>query len=362
MIPFSARPGTVRRTGVLARARVLALVVGTSVAIAPRAAAQSLFRDEAPVTLTLATNLRDLMRERDSTELRWFGTEMTYTDSAGRERKVPVELRARGHFRRQARNCLFPPLYIRAARAARDSSILRGNPRLKIVTPCRPSAEDYQQYILLEYLMYRTYAVVNPAVHHRTRLASITYKDSTDRVKPITVTAFFLEIEEEVADEAELEHSETQGALFADVVADELNRVSLWEFWIGNTDWSVAALHNIELFRNPAGDYIPVAYDFDWSGAVNARYSFPNPTLGIRTVRERLHRGPCRTAAEWAPTIAHFTSKKAAVDSLWATPIAGLDPKRRDDSKAYLDQLWPILADARRFERMVINVCQRLGN
>jgi hypothetical protein len=341
--------------------RALALVAALAVT-APMATAQTLFRDDAPLVLSLTTNLRDLMRERDSTELRWFATELTYTDSAGRERQVPVELRARGHFRRQARNCAFPPLYIRASRAARDSSILRGNPRLKIVTPCRPNAEDYQQYIFLEYLMYRTYAIVNPAAHHRARLANITYKDSTDRVKPITVTAFFLEIEEEVADEAKLEYSETQGALFADLVAEELNRVSLWEFWIGNTDWSVAALHNIELFRNPAGDYIPVAYDFDWSGAVNARYSFPNPTLGIRTVRDRLHRGPCRTAAEWAPAVAHFQSKKAAVDSLWAAPIPGLDPKRRDDSKAYLDSFWPILSDARRFDRMVINTCQKLGN
>ena len=50
-----------------------------------------------------------------------------------------------------------------------------------------------------------------------------------------------LEIEEEVADEAKLEYSETTGALFADVVAADLDRLSLWEFWIGNTDWSVAA-------------------------------------------------------------------------------------------------------------------------
>lgn len=352
-------------TRLLTRARLalrLGLLAGALAPAARPAAAQALFRDEAPLTLTLTTNLRDLMRERDSTELRWFATEMSYTDSAGRELKVPVELRARGHFRRQARNCLFPPLYIRASRAARDSTVLRGNPRLKIVTPCRPASEDYQQYILLEYMMYRTYAVINPAVHHRTRLANITYKDSTDRVKPITVTAFFLEIEEEVADEAKLEYAETQGALFADLVAADLDRLSLWEFYIGNTDWSVAALHNIELFRNQQGDYIPVAYDFDWSGAVNARYSFPNPTLGIRTVRERLHRGPCRTAAEWAPTLAYYQSKRAAIDSVWAVPVPGLDAKRRDESKAYLDSFWPIIGDARRFERMVVNICQRQGN
>ncbi len=330
-------------------------------ALPSSADAQSLFRDEAPLELTLVTNLRDLLRERDSTELRWFGAVMTYTDEKGVARNVPTELRARGHFRRQARNCAFPPIFIRAGKTARDSSILQGNPRLKIVTPCRPTAEDYQQYILLEYLMYRTYSVLNE-VHHRTRLATITYKDSTDRVKPIVVTAFFLEVEQEVADEYKLEFSETMGALFADVDSTTLDRISLFEYWIGNTDWSVAALHNIELFRKPDGDYIPVAYDFDWSGAVNARYSFPNPTLGIRTARERLHRGPCRTAEQWAPTIAFYKSKRTAVDSVWALPIAALDPKRRADTKAYLDQLWPILDNPRQFGRAVVDICQKQGN
>lgn len=350
----SARPSR-------ARLAWLALVAVAGLATALPAGAQALFRDEKPLTLTLTTNLRDLTRERDSTELRWFGAELAYTDESGAARRVPVELRARGHFRRQARNCTFPPLFLRASRGARDSTILQGNPRLKVVTPCRPATEDYQQYILLEYLMYRTHAVIQP-VHHRTRLARITYKDSTDRVKPIEVTAFFLEVGEEVADEHGLEYSEQTGALFADVDQPTLDRLSLFEFWIGNTDWSVAALHNIELYRNKQGDYIPVAYDFDWSGAVNARYSFPNPTLGIRTVRERLHRGPCRTAQEWAPTIAYFQERRAAVDSVWALPIEGLDPKRRADAKAFLDQLWPILADAKQFNRRVVESCQKLGN
>ena len=345
-------------TRTLLRSFLVALLVG---ALPSGAGAQSIFRDATPLELTLTTNLRDLVRERDSTELRWFGAEMSYTDEKGVARRVPTELRARGHFRRQARNCAFPPIFIRASKTARDSSILQGNPRLKIVTPCRPTAEDYQQYILLEYLMYRTYSVLQE-VHHRTRLANITYKDSTDRVKPIVVTAFFLEIEEEVADEHKLKFSETMGALFADVDSTALDRISIFQYWIGNTDWSLAGLHNIELFRKPDGDYIPVAYDFDWSGAVNARYSFPNPTLGIRTVRERLHRGPCRTAEQWAPTIAYYKSKRTAIDSVWALPMTALDPKRRADTKAFLDQLWPILDNPRQFGRAVVDICQRQGN
>ncbi len=341
------------------RSTMLALSVGVAL-VAGDARAQALFRDEAPLKLTVTTNLRDLLRERDSTELRWFGAELSYDDAAGAAARVPVELRARGHFRRQARNCSFPPLFLRANRAARDSSILRGNPRLKVVTPCRPAVAEYQQYILLEYLLYRTYAVVN-GVHHRTRLIDVTYRDSTDRVKAITVTAFLLEIEDEVADEHELELVDITGAIFDDVKPEVLNRLSLFEYWIGNTDWSLGALHNITLFRGPDG-YVPVAYDFDWSGAVNARYSFPQSTLGIRTVRERLHRGPCRTAEQWAPTLAHYLSIKPAVDSIWTMPVPGLDDRKRADTKSYLDQLWPILADPRRFQRSVIDICQKIGN
>jgi len=341
---------------------VACLLLSASVAGRP-IGAQVLFRATTPVAITLTTNLRDIVRERDSTALRWFGAEMTWADEGAlaASRSMPVELRARGHFRRQARNCSFPPLFLRADKAAREKTILQGNPRLKVVTPCRPNAPEYQQYILLEYMMYQTYALLNP-IHHRARLATITYKDSTDRVKPITVTAFLLETEEEVADQHKLTSLDQTGALFADFDQASLDRIALWEFWIGNTDWSVAALHNIELFRNEAGTYYPVAYDFDWSGAVNARYAFPNPMLGIRTVRQRLHRGPCRTAAEWAPTIAHYKGKRAAIDSLWAASVPGLEDKRRDDTKAFLDELWAILGDPKRFDRAVVKECQAKGN
>jgi hypothetical protein len=333
------------------------LLVGTAHSLA----AQPLFKAEAPVELTLTTNLRDLVRERDSTSLRWFATDMRFADDSGTAQTLAVRLRARGHFRRQARNCAFPPLSLRADREVRDGSLLQGNPRLKIVTPCRPGSDEYQQYILAEYLLYRTLAVIQP-VHHRTRLARITYRDSTDRVRPIEVTGFFLEVDEEVADEHKLALAEQQGALWADVDGPTLDRLSLFEFWIGNTDWSLAGLHNIVLYRDSSGTYIPVPYDFDWSGAVNARYSFPNAMLGIRSVRERLHRGPCRTAEQWAPTIAHYRERRAAIDSVWATPIPGLEDRTRRAAKEYLDQLWPILDDPRRFKRAVIDVCQKLGN
>ncbi|MBA3852845.1 MAG: hypothetical protein C0503_00430 [Gemmatimonas sp.] len=323
--------------------------------------AQPLFREQAPITVTITTNLRDLTRERDSTRLRWFGAEMRYMDEAGAERKLAVEVRARGHFRRQSSNCTFPPLFLRAERDVRDSSLLQGNPRLKIVTPCRPASAEYQQYIFTEYKAYRSYAVID-SIHHRVRLANITYVDSLNRVRPIAVTAFFMETDEEVGDEHHLEVFEQQGALWDVFDGPHIDRISLWEYAIGNTDWSVSALHNIVMFRDSLGGYRPVAYDFDWTGLVNPRYAFPNTTLGIRSVRQRLHRGPCRSAAEWEPTLGHYRARRAVLDSIWSTPEPGQDPKRLEEAKRYLDEFWRVIDDPREFKREVIDRCQRIGN
>lgn len=337
------------------------LLAGLALCGATALPGQPLFREKAPVELTLTTNLRDLLRERDSTSLRWFGAEMTYADGSGAPRTVATDLRARGHFRRQARNCAFPPLFLRAGRDAREGTLLQGNPRLKLVTPCRPTVRDYQQYILLEYLVYQLYEQVQP-VHHRTRLARITYRDSSERVQPIGVTAFFLEVEEEVADEHGLTFLEQTGALWDDVDGPTLDRLALFQYFVGNTDWSLAALHNMSIFRTEAGLFVPVAYDFDWSGAVNARYSFPNPKLGIRRVTDRLHRGPCRSAEQWAPTIARFKAARPAMDSILAAGVPGLDSRLLKDTREWLDGFWPILDDPRRFKREVIDECQRHGN
>ncbi|WKW12278.1 hypothetical protein Strain138_001562 [Pseudogemmatithrix spongiicola] len=340
--------------------RALFVLTVASATAAP-IAAQPLFRDQVPVAVTITTNLRDLTRERDSTRLRWFGAELKYADSAGNAVTLPVEVRARGHFRRQSSNCTFPPLFLRAGREARDGSLLQGNPRLKIVTPCRPASTDYQQYIFTEYKAYRSYAVID-SIHHRVRLANITYVDSLNRVRPISVSAFFMETDEEVGDEHALEVFEQKGALWEVFDGPHIDRIALWEYAIGNTDWSVSGLHNIVMFRDSSGAYRPVAYDFDWTGLVNPRYAFPNATLGIRTVRQRLHRGPCRTAEQWAPTIAHFKSRRAAIDSIWTTPEPGQDARRLEEAKRYLDEFWRVLDDPREFKREVIDQCQRHGN
>ena len=84
---------------------------------------------------------------------------------------------------------------------------------------------------------------------------------------------------------------ETKGIPQTHLDASSAVILGLFQFMIGNTDWSVPGLHNIELVETATGDYLGVAYDYDWTGAIDARYAEPAATLGIRNVRQRLWRG-----------------------------------------------------------------------
>lgn len=324
------------------------------------AAAQRLFRSAAPVEVTFTTSLRKLVGERDSTRLNPYGALMTYRDSAGKDVSLPVVLRARGHFRRQARNCFFPPLRWDARRADVHGTLFQGLTRMKITTECRPGNSDYQQYILAEYAVYRLYQIISP-VHFRTRLARITYKDSAQAAPDVTSWAFFIEDDGEMARDNNMKLLDQKGALFDDLDQRQLMITTLFEYMIGNTDVSISGLHNIVLLRDSTGLAIrPVAYDFDFSGLVNTRYATPDPRLGIRRVTDRLHRGPCKPLAEWKPIFEYFQSKRSAVDSVYAS-IPGLSPGRARDASEYLADFWKVIANDRDAKADIVDRCQKLG-
>lgn len=322
--------------------------------------AQPLFKSDSVLEITITANMRDLLRERDSTKLRWFGAEFTYADGTGTS-TVPVELRARGHFRRQRGNCDFPPLMVKLPKADAKGTVLQGNPRVKLATPCRPNSAEFQQYILLEYGAYQAYQVLHSAAP-RTRLARITYQDSSERVKPVTVLAFFIEIDEEVAKEVSVALRENmKGARFRDVESETLQSLSLFQFMVGNPDWSLGALHNIYLLQDTLGLVTPVAYDWDWSGLVNTRYSFPDASLPIKSVTQRHYMGPCHTLQEWAPTLTRYREKKPALDAIWAS-IPELSPAKRTQAERYLDGFWKIIDSEREFRGTVMRTCRPEGN
>ena len=339
--------------------RPMLSMLALATAYVPMLRAQGLFRDTTALEVTIETDLKAVIKDRDSTKFAPHASTLTYRDSTGAAKTFPVTLRARGHFRRQARNCEFPPLKLEFERKDARETLFQGNSVLKITTNCRPTTSDYQQYILSEYALYRAYQIVSPRFF-RTRLAHITYHDTAKGMGDVVSWAFFIEDDKEVAKKFSTEILATRGALFQDLESTQLAITSLFEYMVANTDWSISGLHNISLMRDSIGIY-PVAYDFDWSGAVNARYSFPDARLGIRATTERLYRGPCRSMAEWQPILDRFLAARPRIDAVYES-IPAFDARRKRAVLDYFAEFYKIISDPKVARRALTDSCLPQGN
>jgi hypothetical protein len=108
---------------------------------------------------------------------------------------------------------------------------------------------------------------------------------------------------------------------------------------IGNTDYSIFALHNVKLLRTQDRKVYVVPYDFDLTGLVHTSYALPTPGLGQLTVRDRVYRGPCRPEAEIQPILERFRSRKDDILAVYDS-FAELDSGYRGDAKQYLEQFF----------------------
>jgi hypothetical protein len=343
------------RSGILSFATVLGCA-----SLAPRAEAQRLFRTDSALTVTITSDFGPLLKQRDSLELTKHPATFAYGADKGPAVSVPVRLRARGHFRRQARNCDFPPLWLEVKSSDAKQTVLTGLNKLKITTSCRPKSAEYEQYILQEYAVYRAYeALTNNSF--RTRMLHITYRDTAGKIAPVTTWGFFIEDVDDVAGHLGRKVLPAKGARFDDLDPDALSLLSMFEYFIGNTDWSISGLHNIALLQDSAATAVPVAFDFDWTGAVDARYAFPDKSLKIRTVSDRLYRGNCMTPAQFKSTLDRFLSKRSAIDAVFAQ-VPQLAPDRAKKMKGFFDDFWKRTADPRGLQREFEGDCQRNGN
>jgi len=315
-----------------------------------------LFADEAPLPFTLIANFKQIGRDRDSTsKVRYAGT-LVVPDTAGAERRIPVELRTRGHFRLRRSTCAFVNLLVSfpGKKGQLEGTPFADQKSLKLGAHCQEDPR-YENVLRREYLAYRLFNEVSPR-SFRARLATGTYVDSASG-KPLTTrVAMFLEHEDHVAARQGGRTREFRRALFADMDPVTLDQMSLFEYFIGNTDFSIYALHNVRLVVNEAGRVLPIPYDFDFSGLVSAPYSSPPPQLPIRTVRERLYRGPCRTWAELEPSVRRFTERETALLAL-VDRVPGLPPNEAREAREYLGGFFQVAKDPKQAQHSFIDEC-----
>jgi len=156
---------------------------------------------------------------------------------------------------------------------------------------------------------------------------------------PAVRYAFFIEEAEAMAERLGALYLEIEQAGPRDFGAEEAVRMSVFQYMVGNTDWSMVRFDNAEVLQTSGDVYVPVPYDFDWTGFMSARYARLDERMGIRNVRQRMYRGFCRPTFDFSTVYSQFVDIRADLEALY-TGQEGLDEDNARDAVQYLDDFY----------------------
>jgi hypothetical protein len=282
---------------------------------------------------------------------------LVYEDPADRSRhELRISVRARGNFRKKPENCDFPPLKLKFDKTQRQGSIFEDLRELKLVTHCQSDLDEFEQYLLQEYLIYKSYNLFTD-FSFRVRLARITYVDMEHKSAPFTRFAFLLEDEEDMA------RRNQSGLLELKTISnDKLDRdyfalMSMFNFMMLNTDYSIPIVHNVVLvytdnFKPP----IPVPFDFDWSGMINIPYESPYASRETRYAG-RKYKGPCLRGKELKKVFNTMLSRRNELYQLYRE-FPYLNEDLRSRSLQELDMFYIIIGNRKLVRQEFIRKCR----
>jgi len=296
--------------------------------------------------MEIETDVKDLLKTMYEEEYR--DAALRYRNAAGEMESAEIELRTRGNSRKEI--CYFPPLKIKF-----DKDWLRErglNPKLrdiKLVVQCS-GGKRYEEYLLREFLAYRLYEIHSP-FSLRTRLLHLRIIDSEGKRKAYDHYAFLLEDIDEMAARwsgLEINRESIRSSMLED---DPLMVLALFQYMIGNSDWSIPNLHNLKCIKLPMHIRMaPVPYDFDYSGLVNSSYAVPHESFPVSNVRQRFYRGPTCLLKDLEELIPFFMEKRQAVTEL-CEQFDYLPENNRKDMVDYLDEFYELLEKPEQAQR-----------
>jgi len=316
---------------------------------------EAFFATTAPLEVTLTTNIKRIRNDKNTDEnAPWRPATLSYKGEDGKDVVLPMTIRTRGIWRRK--NCDFPPLRLNFKGEDTKNTLLAGINKPKLVNYCRDT-DDYEQYLLQEAQLYRAYRLLTDA-SHRSRLLIVNYTDSASGKLHTKRAGILIEEPDVMAARNGGPILDLKGAIAEDLEPYHDALVGLFNYFIGNTDFSTYALHNVELINQPSGQVIPVAFDFDFSGVINTSYATPDPKLPIQNVRFRLFRGYCVDPEQTQKAIAKFNEQKNAIYALYSDELGKmLKPKIVESTLKYFDEFYKTINDPKRAKREINEDC-----
>lgn len=291
---------------------------------------KSFFATEEPLEMILTSDFKKLksQKKKDVFQPAYAVLKFTPKDSLADS----VRIAARGEFRRE--QCQMPSLMINFKN--KKKSPLHALQKMKMVCGCSSSPYN-ERLVFSEFLAYKIYNQLTD-YSFRVRLVRMTYMDSYHKIKPYSQYAFLIEDVDEMAKRNGCrEYEKTASSVLTN--RSQTTTMAIFQFMIGNLDWSVPNYHNVKLIQ-PLDDTLSppiiVPYDFDFSGLVNASYAFPNHEMfAVEKVTDRFYRGLPRTEDEIEAALHLFrTKKKTIIDA-----VAQFELLRPDDRETMINYL-----------------------
>ncbi len=293
-----------------------------------------LFESDELLEISLKFDITHYQRKRDDTE--YLPAILVYHTSPTDSIVKKLKVRCRGISRLSI--CSFPPLMLNFQKQDSVEGEFSRVDKIKMVTHCSAGREDY---LLKEYLIYKLYNVLTD-YSFRVRLLRVNYINTFKESKPVSTFAFVIEPEESLCKRLDAVEVRTMMNITQKHIRQEvMDRMAIFQYMIGNTDWTVPIFHNNVLILSqsyPHGQEqgIAVPYDFDYSGLVNASYAVPADQYKLNSVRERRYIGICRSEETFINDLKEFADKKEDFYRV-INEFQYLSPKIKKQMISYLD-------------------------
>lgn len=322
---------------------------------------KQLFRSDSILDLVITGDIDAIWRDRGE-EPAYHKITLKYAIPGQPPASFPARVRVRGHFRKMKNICYNPPLLLNIDKDTKTKgTLMAGQNKLKLVITCTS-----EELILREYLLYRVYNLLTP-FSLRARLVKATFRGPDDKIKFLKpanpLTGFLLEPAEQAAKRNGMKMVEQNGLSPQFLMPSDYNLMAVFQYFASNTDWGVQHRHNIELVSPaPTLSPIPIAYDFDHSGMVDAPYAEPPEMLNLSSVKVRIYRGTCLPSLEpLEPVFELFRNRRKEIEALYQD-FPGLSAGYRKFALRFIDQFYNVIDNPKRAEMVFLYPCSAEGS
>jgi hypothetical protein len=312
----------------------------------------ALFADNSPLDIKLKISIKDVKAIKNDTI---YTSSVMHYKVGDKWDSMKIDIRARGNYRRK--ECYYPPLRIKIKKGAAKGTIFEGNKSLKLVMPCRISKDN--TLIMKEFLCYKMYEPITKYTFS-TRLVNIDFTDEGNKKsKQANLIGFFIEDDDLVAKRNNGKVVENLNLHPKYLEDSSAARHDIFQYMIANTDWSTTFLHNAKVIQlTDTKKYVPLAYDFDMAGFVNAPYATADPSLNLTSVQQRLFRGFCRSEDIFQAIRKEYLNKETLIMAELDKYKSSFEPKDYNAIVKYMDEFFDTFKSDAKFRSEIIGKCR----